>query len=619
MAGRVLLVSAPWRLAGWPSLALGTLQAYLRERQIEVTALHLHLEVAARLGLERYQDIASGWEIPEAIYFALYAREEAEQILRRCNVAMPSALVAEVEAITNEALGSIDPQQYDVVGFSVGALQLGASIHLSRWFKRHKPSVKIVFGGSAVVGEVGKRLLEHLPWVDALVDGEGEAALAELAGQDHWTPTFLRDVPNLWFRAADGGIARSSKSSVASLDRIPTPDFTDYFTAARTFGLNSYDFLLPIEGSRGCQWEHRKNDGKLRGCSFCGLYRGSPNFREHRLEGLMERIRAGVSSSGCVHLGFVDAYLPSAYAKQLLRELSQQPADLTFFCEMRCDLDEETARLLAQAGALHIQFGVEAFDTRILARMSKGMRMIDNVFSLKLCEEFGVPYQYNLITNFPGTSLESLQDTLELLPSLWGYRPPLLAKFYLDRGSRMHAEPAKYEIDPDSLDREGPPFLPAALRDAKVSQVVSFATQASAPIESAWAEIERSVAEWATLHRRASTGGFRQLLTWRDSGEVLTIVDLRGGTTLSFEIDGLLRQVLLACDRLVRRSTVLKAVSDLDAESLEHILERLRDLRLVVIEGQWVLGLPVRARLPSGAFHPHRRPTTAADVALTLV
>lgn len=613
MQHRVLLVSPPWRLAGWPSLALGALKAHLAQHQVYADALHLHLDVAVRLGWDRYEDIASGWELPEAIYFALHAPGQADDILSRSAASMRAsgqhdhaalahrALVAEVETATSEALHELDLQQYDVVGFSVGALQLGASVYLSYEFKKQRPALKIVFGGSSVVGAAGERLLGLLPWVDALIDGEGEGALAALALADEWTTTRLERIPNLHYRNTDGTVVRSATDVTPLLDMLAVPDFTEFFAAARSAGLTSNDLVLPVEASRGCKWEHRKSDGKLRGCSFCGLYRNSPNYREHGFDSVMGRIREGVHNSRTVQLSFVDAYLPPAYAKQLLQELAKDSRDLTLFCEMRCDLDEDTARLLAEAGARHVQLGVEAFDTRLLAMMSKGTRLIDNISSIKLCEEFGVPYQFNLITHFPGASTQSLLNSIEILPCLFGFRPPSMAPFYLDRGSRMYNDPARYGIEIDSLDRTPVPFLPAALMDARVCQVVPFSASIPHEVEVAWTEIERCVVAWQDLHRRARAEGATQLLTWRDSGSALTITDLRGEEALTFEVDGIIRNVMLASDRLVNRRVLLQKFAALDAASLDSIIERLSELRLVVQEGQWVIGLPVRARLPCGA------------------
>lgn len=612
-ASRVLLVSPPWRLGGWPSLALGVLKAHLLDQGIAVHALHLHFEVAMRLGWARYQEIAAGWELGEALYFSLYAPDEADAILLRTARRMRDngqdaqadwanrELLGEVESATLEVVDTLDLSSYDIVGFSVGALQLGASLYLGQLFKRRAPHLKIVLGGGSVLGEPGARLLQHVAWIDAVVDGEGETALAALAAARIWDEALFKQVPNLRYRRTDGSVVRTDTRVLGNLDAVIPPDMDEFYAAAHVAGLPASELLLPIEASRGCAWEHRRAGGELRGCTFCGLYRNSPNFRERQLETVIAQIRDGAMRYRALELGFIDAYLPPSYAKELLKRIAEEKLDVTLFCEMRCDLDEEMASLLARAGARKVQLGVEAFHTGLLARMAKGVRMIDNVASIKLCEEYGVPHQYNLITHFPGASARDVNEMCQLLPSLVGFKPPSLADFYLDRGSRIYADPRAFGIEPESMDRAPLAFLPAALASARICQVVPYEAPESDELRAAWASVDAAVVAWRERHRQARVEGVSQLLSYRDTGDALVVYDQRGEEPQVVTLKGLARDVLLSCDRLIRKSELLKRLPALEEGTLATVLLSLRTHRLVIEEGAWMLGLAVRTRLPNGA------------------
>lgn len=611
--GRVLLVSAPWRLSGWPSLAVGVLKAHLTQQGLGVDGLHLHLDVAVRLGLTRYSQIADGWELGEALYFALHTPDEADAILSRVAEVLRGqgqdelaawalgGALGEVEAATARTLDGLQLSRYGLVGISVGALQLGGSIYLAQELKRRAPHLRIVLGGPSVLGVAGANLLRRLPYVDAIVDGEGEHAMAALAVETAWTEARLGCIPNLFYRRGDGTVARGTSLTRRELDGSLPPDMDEFYAAAQAAGYPRSGLVLPVEASRGCAWEHRMDDGRLRGCTFCGLYRNSPDYREKGLAAVMADVRAGVHRSQVLDVSFIDAYLPSSYAKELLRQVASSELDLTLFFEMRCDLDEEMARLMSQAGVRRIQLGVESFHTRMLARMAKGTRMIDNLSSIKLCEEFGVPFQYNIITRYPGMSVEHVRELAELVPGLRGFRPPTVADFYLDRGSRMFADPERHGIHRDSLDRAPLPFLPSALTAEPVSQWVSFTWDESDELRAAWRQVSEAIAAWQAHDADVRRLGIGQLLSYRHAGDAMLIDDWRDRDVMTYELDGAPRQVLLACDRLAHIESVQQAVRELTADQLDEVIAELAGHHLLVQEGAWLLALPVRARLPSGA------------------
>jgi hypothetical protein len=79
----VALVSAPWHLENRPSLALGALKGHLAKHGVPQDVHHLHLTIAARLGLYRYHHIAMDLHLAESLYATLVARKEHDEIIGR--------------------------------------------------------------------------------------------------------------------------------------------------------------------------------------------------------------------------------------------------------------------------------------------------------------------------------------------------------------------------------------------------------------------------------------------------------------------------------------------------------------------------------------------------------
>jgi ribosomal peptide maturation radical SAM protein 1 len=613
----MLLISPPWRLANWPSLAIATLKARLGTAGIRADCSHLHADVARRFGAERYHRISWGWEVGEALSFALAYPDEADLLLERSRAAAEAggrpetmelcnrAVLRDLQDSFEGAVEALDLGRYTMVGLSVGALQLGASIYVAKLARSLNPAIRIVAGGSALVGMSGAALLEKVPEIDVVVDGEGETALAMLAGSEDWKPGHLARIPRLWYRDEAGGCVRSAGSDVTELARTRPPDFDEYFNSMEGSDSAPFATVIPVEGSRGCAWEHRRGDGVLRGCTFCGLYRGSPNYRDKPMEAVIEELDRAAYRYGSLEISFTDAYLPASWGRGVLRWMSEHVADFTLFCELRCDLDEEVARLLAEAGARQVQLGVEALNSSVLRKIGKGTRLADNVQSIKLCREHGIEPQYNLITHYPGVTAEELEETLELLPSLFGLPPPTVAEFYLDRGSLIFQAPERFGLDGASFDRTRHSFLPARFEGTPISQVVTFERIESEEVARGWSRLEAMVERWQALWREWRAAGIDEPLSYRDTGKALVVIDRRAPEALVVTLEGPMRDLLLAARTATPRRRLLALLPGADEEMLESGLSSLRRHRLILQDKETVLALPLRARLPGGRIRSH--------------
>jgi ribosomal peptide maturation radical SAM protein 1 len=612
----ILLLSLPWRVAGWPSTSLGALKAYLAANGVEIAVRHLHMEIACTLGLDRYDTISDrAWDLGEALYSCLLAPDERDRLLEPIIEALrkrdmkdladwaATSAVEDVRALTEAALAATDLDRYWMVGITIGALQLSSSLYTAQLLRRRAPHLHILLGGAGVVGEVGRNLLAVEPAVDAIVDGEGEETLLTLARLGApLDEERLATVPNLWYRSAGGEVRHAFPRLLTDLDRTAVPDYSDYFNVAESAGYPPSAMILPVEASRGCAWEHRCGPDELRGCTFCGLFRTSPDYREKSLPRLIHEIDDLIQRSQRLDLAFVDAYLPDSYRRELLANLGDGSRDLTVWCEMRCNFDDEIAALLAGAGVWKVQLGVESFHTGILKRIEKGARAIDNVYAIRLCEENGIQAQYNLITHYPGVPGHEVEEMIQIIPLLFGYRPPGLTDFYLDRGSRVYLSPDRYGLTPEDLDHLPTAYLPSRLANRKVSQVVPFRIEAIGERAiAAWEELGVIVARWQEFYRNATRAGIALPLSFREGSDFIEITDCRSGDRRTLTIGGSLRDIFLICRRPTSKSKIEQQLPHLSPARIERLLQALASQGLIFQEGPLNLSLPARATLPSGA------------------
>ena len=623
----VFLFAVPWLLATWPSLAIGCLKAFLHAEGIGARCSHFHLEVAAAIGLPRYRVLADAWGPGEALFGALLDPEDGERLVsvaaRLLQDAKQPALAEwarergcdDLRTLVDAWLDRERPERYSVVGGSIGALQLSGTLYVMKRISERGHAGARVVGGAALVGTSARAVLARCPYVDAVVDGEGEHALVEIARRVLNGSPGLAGAPRVVSREAHAPGNGCGDAPTVDLSTSPAPDLEEYFTAAARLGVPKTALTIAFEYSRGCEWEQRTK-GQLRGCTFCGLYRNSPDHRRKPVQRAIGQIEDAVRRYQVLNVGLVDAYLPRDYRDELLDGLLRSPADLSLFSELRCDLTRETVERLGFV-ADRVQLGVESFSSAILRRIGKGVSGAATVHSLRLLQEHGVTTQYNLMTHIPGVTAREIDELNDLMPALFGLAPPSITEFYLDRNSLVYADPAAHGIDPATLDAEGHEWLARALGDSRISQVVPFRA-VDPDAEAAWNRVRAQARRWRERWNAVRAGTLAAPLTWQQGSGWATVVDARTEVMHIYRLEGVLHDVFLACGDVTSMNGLVEALPAYSKEAIEEALRELTGKRLVLQDGRLWVALPVRARardtlrasIASRSFEPATRTPT---------
>ncbi len=595
---QVLLVSPPWMKAGWPCLGIAALKSCLAVNGVAVQCSHFHLETAARLGWDNYDSLAEACGAGEALFGALIDHEDAARLTayagRELRTAGFEALAdwaegpacTELQQLIDRWIDDVGAIKAPIIGVSVGAMQLCAAIYLvQRLAQRGHFGVRVL-GGSGLVGSCGTEVLRRVPEVDYVVQGEGEESFSRLVNALLEKPGRDLAVPGVISQTAP----YIGRGPGVNLAKVPAPDLFEYFATAARLGIPKTALNLSFEHSRGCEWEHR-TPGKLRGCTFCGLYRGSPDFRRKPVDVLCRQVQDSVNSYRNLNVAFVDAYLTEGNRDALLDALNSLPEDITFFSELRCDMSPDTVARLALR-ARHVQLGVESFSTEILQKIGKGVSGAHSVYNVRLCQEAGISLQYNLMHGIPGVTKAQVDALAASLPTLFGLVPPQPARLYLDRNSLLYRTPSDYGIDPLSLDAIRHEWLAHALGDNEISPDVSFAP--TDDLAEAWDELEVLVRTWKALWRRTTAADIASPLLWRAGSEWASVTDLRDGKLHAYEIDGLLHQVFLACDAVVTLQKIARLLPNHSASEIAMALAELVSRGLVFRDGPRYVRVAIR-------------------------
>jgi radical SAM C-methyltransferase len=148
----------------------------------------------------------------------------------------------------------------DVLAFSVLGWNYRNFACLAELYKQLNPEGLVVFGGNHV-SQQGERVFREHPWVDVVVNGEGELTFRELVAAvlaDRREPS-LASVAGLSYRDEDGScVTTSDRERIDDLDIIPSPFLGGAIPLVDRDGRFPYEFAL-LETNRGCPYK----------CSFC--------------------------------------------------------------------------------------------------------------------------------------------------------------------------------------------------------------------------------------------------------------------------------------------------------------------------------------------------------------
>ena len=610
---RVALVSMPWPLFDRPSLQLGTLKAFLHKHAwIYVSAFHPYVDAARALGPDVYRWISKNHWLAEAVYTPLIfpdryvaAKRLFEHVLNELPTQPPityDEIHRKVSRHLTNWVASIDWRRFDLIGFSVCFSQLSASLAAASRIKRATQAAPpIVLGGASCAPERVPRLMLKFRQIDFIVQGEGEQPLIGLC--EYLSGRTWELGPRTFSRAFGSSRPQLLHNQIDELGQLPIPDYSDYFVAVRkSFPTEEFLPVIPLEFSRGCWW------GK---CTFCNLNLQWSGYRRKSASRMFYEVNKLTEKYKCLDFVFNDNALPVRESEAFFRRIMADHRDLGFFGEARIEHCKERLAICSQGGLRAIQSGIEALSQSLLRRMNKGVSVIENVAAMKNALDCGVELDGNLITEFPGSGPEDVQETLATLDFVFPYRPLSISPFYLALGSDIERYPAKYgirAIESHHFDRR---LYPQDLLKDHVSLFKDYRGDRQRQ-RKLWAPVVAKVREWESFHwRRKMSIWIYPPLSYRDGGDYLVIhLEGPGHAPIHYRLIGLAREIYLACNKVstiaelldklggISRNNLIKFLSDLVQKHLVFTLEN-QYLALAIREGQ---RSSVRT-LPHGSKH----------------
>lgn len=463
-AFRVALVSMPFALPTRPSLQLGLLAAISRSHGFPSETLHLNLDLASTIGVERFHHLActrnpmiGDWLFSVEAFGAAAPDPEGVMLEQLGPVAGETlqlmAMSADdlrrvrdevVPAYLDQLMAANDWSRFSAIGFTSTFQQNVASFALARRIKAVHPRVVIVFGGANFDGPMGAAWMRAAPFIDLAISGEADLAFPRLLAALAEGGDPLR-TPGVLARRGDEVVAGPPATPLADLNELPIPDFDEYFERAEMLGLlRPHDLRtvdVPFESSRGCWW------GEKATCRFCGLNGNTMAYRAKTPERVLHELEVLAKRHGSLSFNATDNILNPDYLRSVMAPLASSRADYWLFYEAKANLGRQDLRLLAQAGVRALQPGIESLSSHVLRLMLKGTKASTNVNVLRWTRYYGIHTHWNILFGFPGETLEDYAEQQHLARRIVHLQPPGgFLRIGLERFSPYFENPEQFPV-----------------------------------------------------------------------------------------------------------------------------------------------------------------------------
>ena len=361
----------------------------------------------------------SNWETSGAVhspplnlgFIATYLRDHGGVT---CRVIDPFPQGMSVEGVLKAIV------DYGVVGLACYTDTRHYCFNFAKRVKELYPDKLLVVGGPHCFS-LDQLILKHYPFVDAVIRGEGEQSLLDLAkGTDPAT------TPGLTWRK-DGKIIQNQKRPLlADIDSLYVdydllPDMSYYGgdneAPASLRHLRQVYFI----SSRGCPFQ----------CIYCANDHWERSWRPMSPATLAGHIERIVKKYNVEYFRFYDDLFTvnKKWVMEFCDLLEQRALKVKFRVLIRGDTKPEVIQRLCQVGLVAVGLGVESGSDRMLKAIAKGITSKQLIETMTECKRLGLWLVGSFILSLPGETPADFKASKKLMAYPDVFQAPIMTIF----------------------------------------------------------------------------------------------------------------------------------------------------------------------------------------------
>lgn len=342
-------------------------------------------------------------------FFQAPKEYEGQQVTKDSGVPMGLGLLAKTIKETNpKAFIEIFDGNFESLQKMLEKISEGSVVGVSDWYSNHQNSLKIlkqakmkskdtitIMGGPNAT-QLADRLLKNHDYIDYVVMGDGEEAMAKLSCEEN-----PENIPNLYYRDKNGEI-KFSFIKDAKLNKIYDFDSFDEKTVKYYVKNNS---PAPLSSIRGCPKQPR--------CKFCSL----PTIKLRTMDTkLVWQQIAKLNKKYGVKYFFEtgDNFIVGDFPEQLLANRPDEFGHIEFriYANPK-QITEKNVKILKKLNVKRIFIGLESGSNELLNELDKRYKTEDVEKALDLLKDSGIEIQLPFMYGIPGETRRTMEKTYQ--------------------------------------------------------------------------------------------------------------------------------------------------------------------------------------------------------------
>lgn len=279
-------------------------------------------------------------------------------------------------------------------------------LEIVSFLRSHNRKAKIIVGGPHIHNQAvmldEEALRAEFDYIGAdiyVVSQEGERTLVDVINALK-SGSSLAQVDNIAYREGSRFVRTPSVAESNSLEQ----NMVDY----RLFPTNDFGEFVSLRTAKSCPFS----------CAFCGFPTRAGKYTYLGVDLVESEFDAIRDIGGVTTLTFTDDTfnVPKPRFKELMRMMIRNRYGFKWNSYLRCDhVDEECVELMKESGCEGVFLGMESGSETILEQMNKTARSKDYLRVIPLLRDAGIITHTNLIVGFPGETMETFRETLEVI------------------------------------------------------------------------------------------------------------------------------------------------------------------------------------------------------------